>query len=364
MLENLADGKYYTAFVRAVRGSYKTPEKIIQITTVSNVINPPTLKSSVVFEGTIMLEWDAQLPADFSHFKIVRKLGSEERIYHLTANNFTDVGVPNGKLISYLISLVNKSGGQSQPLNIQVKTFPEKPKVSYKYENGRFSFVFENQNDYDVDFRVDRNGQEVYRGREKNFVDDVKADGSDYIYKVYAVSQGMQSKPVELLVTAYAPLTAPKVNVSQSEDLIVISILRPETKDYKESVLEINGVIYKTELFSVKNEPDKVYKVKAYWVNKAGDNSAVSELIIETFPRQPIVDYKLDGNQVILKISDPSKVLKAEKFVILYGANKFETTSNEISISIDTTKVLHEFRVFSIYKEKTSPQTTIVVVAK
>jgi len=364
VLENFANGKTYTVFVHAIRGSYKTPAKIIQIPTISNIIPAPTLKTYTVLENIVTLEWDAQLPFDFLNFRIVRKMGNEEKIYQSAVNKFTDTGMPNGKAITYTITTVNKAGIQSQPLTLQIKSFPEKPKVSYKYDNGKVTFTFENQNEYEVEYKVERSGQEIYKGKDNTFTDTVKADGSMYFYKVYALSGTIQSKPVELMVTAYAPLTAPKVNVSRSGESIIITVVRPDSKDYKESYLEINGVTYKTEVFSLKNEPDKVYNVKAYWVNTSGDKSPSTELTIETSPKPPIVEYKLENNRVTLKISDPSSVLKAEKFVILYGASRFETTKNEISIDIDTSKMLHEFKVYSMYKENSSPQTSVIVVVK
>ncbi|MEN3042728.1 MAG: hypothetical protein ABDH59_05445 [Fervidobacterium sp.] len=64
----------------------------------------------------------------------------------------------------------------------------------------------------------------------------------------------------------------------------------------------------------------------------------------------------------MLMISDLSSVLKAERFVILYGTNRFETTSNKISVTINTLKILHEFKLFSMYKENLSTQATVVVI--
>ncbi|MCX7654413.1 MAG: hypothetical protein N2Z58_07065 [Fervidobacterium sp.] len=67
---------------------------------------------------------------------------------------------------------------------------------------------------------------------------------------------------------------------------------------------------------------------------------------------------------MVLMVSDLSSILKAESFVILCETNRFETTSNKVSEIIDTSKILHEFKMFSMYKENLSLQATVVVIVE
>ncbi|WP_158005843.1 hypothetical protein [Fervidobacterium thailandense] len=211
---------------------------------------------------------------------------------------------------------------------------------------------------------MERGGQEVYRGTQNSFVDNVKADGSMYMYRVYAISGTFQSRPVEVTVTAHSPLVAPKVNVSRTPETIIITVVRPDVRDYRESYIEVDGNVYKTEVLSLKNEPDKVYKVKAYWSNTSGQKSEAAELVLETSPKPPIVEYRVDGANVILKITDPSTVIKAEKFVVIYGSRTMEVLKGEATIQIDTSKSVHEFKVYSVYKDLQSSQTSVMVILK
>lgn len=367
-LEGFGNGKTYSAIVYAVKGDYKTPTRIVEMKTHSQPTQPPVIKNVFVQEGIVALEWTATKPVDFSHYIVVRRAGNDTKTVQTREEKLTDSPVPNGKLMNYTIRLVNAQGLESPPTHVEVKTFPEKPRVEVSYEIGKFTFRLTNTNEYEVEYRIERGGREVYRGKASTFTDTVDADGSLHTYRIYALTETAQSRPEERVLTAHSPLSAPSVNVSRAADSIVVTAQRPNVKDFREMYIEVDGTPFKTEVYSLRNEPDRIFYVKAYWVNTAGQKSAEATVTIQTVPRPPLVEHRYEAGKVTLRIADPSERLRAEKFVVSYAGQRIELPASggivEYTVPVDTNRSVHEFRIQSLRGETRSAETIVVVVIR
>jgi|GEM_PF-1768971 len=362
VIEGLATGDKYVLTVHSYLGERKSPVLTQVINTYSYNIPRPTSVEANVVEQFVTLKWHAKKPSDFSHFIVVKKVGNVEATFRTTEMFFVDANVEKGKKVYYTVKTCNSSGICSEGETVFVYTIPEKPKVRYSVREGSIRLEFENVNEYPVKFIVKRDGKEVYRGENNFFEEQLERDGSVYKYDVYCSINGMLSAPETFLITMHSPLTKPTVDILDTGKAITIKVTRPAVKDYRETVIVVNGVKYISEVYSINKESDKIYNIKAYWVNTAGQSSDPFEVSLTTAPRKPLVDYIRKENVVHFTISDPSMNVKAEKFIIEYGARKFESSDGKLSIDLDENKILHEFRIYSVHKNTFSEPVEVIVV--